>query len=234
MKLNPFCLGAAGLTFFILHASAATFYVNLNSSNPVSPYADWSTAATNIQDAIDASSDGDQIWVTNGIYQTGGRVMAGDLTNRIALTKAVTVQSVNGPWVTTIQGTGATNGLAAVRCAWLTNNATLVGFTLKWGATRAMGDTYALQSGGGVWCAASNATVAGCIIISNTAWEYGGGAYQGTLNNSLVCSNGVRLGIGGGACNATLSRLHGHQQCRCRRLCAWVQSGPRHQLHHLL
>jgi hypothetical protein len=128
MKLNPICLGAVCLVFSILHASSATLHVDLNSTNPVSPYADWSTAATNIQDAIDASSDGDQIWVTNGIYQTGGRVMAGDLTNRVALNKAVTVQSVNGPWVTVIQGTGATNGTRAVRCAWLTNNATLIGF----------------------------------------------------------------------------------------------------------
>jgi len=39
----------------------------------------------NIQNAIDASADGDQIWVTSGIYQTGGQIMAGDPTNRIAL-----------------------------------------------------------------------------------------------------------------------------------------------------
>ena len=192
MRLNPFCLGAVGLAFFILHASSALLYVDVNGTNPVSPYADWSTAATNIQDAIDASSAGDQIWVTNGIYQTGGSVMAGDLTNRVALNKAVTVQSVNGPWVTIIQGAGATNGTAAVRCAWLTNNAALIGFTLKWGATRTSGgDTFALLSGGGVWCASSNAIVANCIIISNTAIGYGGGAYQGTLNNCLISSNGV-------------------------------------------
>src|ERR1700690_3870193 len=174
MKLNPICLGTVCLTFSILRISSAPLYVDLNSANPVSPYAGWSTAATNIQDAIDASSDGDQIWVTNGIYQTGGRVMAGDLTNRVALNKAVTVQSVNGPWVTVIQGTGATNGTKAGRGAWLTNNAALVGFTLQGGATRKIGDTTSLESGGGAWCASSNAIVANCIIISNTAYWYGG------------------------------------------------------------
>ena len=205
MKLNPFCLGAVGLTFLVLHASSAPLYVDVNGANPVSPYADWNTAATNIQDAIDASNDGDQIWVTNGIYQTGGRVMAGDLTNRVTLNKAVTVQSVNGPWVTIIQGAGATNGLAAVRCAWLTNNAVLRGFTLKWGATRMSGDTFSLESGGGVWCTSSNATVANCVIVSNAACEFGGGVYQGTINNSLIYSNRAQYGSGGGACNVILN-----------------------------
>jgi len=205
MKLTSICLGMVGVTFVLLRASSAPLYVDLNSTNPTPPYADWSTAATNIQDAIDAASDGDQIWVTNGIYQTGGRVMAGDLTNRVALNKAVTVQSVNGPWSTAIQGAGATNGTAAVRCAWLTNGAALVGFTLRAGATRTAGTTATLQSGGGVWCAASNAIVANCIIVSNTARSFGGGAYQGMLNNCLICFNSTATPGGGGACNAALN-----------------------------
>ncbi len=234
MKLNPICLGAACLGVFILRAASATLYVDLNSANPVSPYAGWSTAATDIQDAIDASSAGDQIWVTNGIYQTGGRVMAGDLTNRVALNKAVTVQSVNGPWATIIQGAGATNGTTAVRCAWLTNNASLVGFTLNWGATRTSGDTYALESGGGVWCASSNAVVANCVIMSNTAWWYGGGAYQGTLNNCLVSSNGVSANPSGAAvysanlnnCTVVSNATIGTYQGRLTNCIVYYNSAP--------
>jgi hypothetical protein len=179
---------------------AGTLYVDLNSVNPTSPYSDWSTAATNIQDAIDASVAGDQIWVTNGVYQTGGKVMAGNLTNRVALDKAVTVQSVNGPFVTTIVGIGATNGAIGVRCAWLTNSAALVGFTLMRGATRNSGDPNSLGSGGGVWCASSNALVDTCIIVSNTAFSKGCGAFQGSLRDCFISGNTTALaGYSGGA-----------------------------------
>src|SRR6185369_11214688 len=119
-------------------AFSATLYVDLNSPGPVAPYSDWSTAATNIQDAVDASSDGDLILVTDGVYSAGSRSAAGTSTpSRLAITKAVTVQSVNGPLVTVIQGfqTATTNGSGAIRCVYLTNNAVLSGFTLTNGAT---------------------------------------------------------------------------------------------------
>jgi hypothetical protein len=187
---------AVFLALQTFHSVAAELYVSLNSSNPVSPYVDWSSAATRIQDAIDASSDGDQIWVTNGIYQAGGSVVDGDLTNRVALKKVITVRSVNGPWVTIIQGAGAINGTAAVRCAWLTNGASLIGFTLKSGATRSSGIA-SVVSGGGVYSTSSNALVANCVIASNTAFSFGGGAYQGTLKNCLISSNSVQGMVGG-------------------------------------
>ena len=84
MKTHPFQLVIAGFVFWAINASATVLYVDLNSANPAPPYADWSTAATTIQDAIDASSDSDQILITNGVYQTGGRVIYGSLTNRVA------------------------------------------------------------------------------------------------------------------------------------------------------
>src|SRR5208283_649253 len=99
-------------------------------ANPVPPYSTWTTAAITIQDAIDSAAAGDIVLATNGIYATGGRVMAGDLTNRVALNKSVIVTSVNGYSTTVIQGAWdpvSTNGTGpgAVRCAWLTNGAVL-------------------------------------------------------------------------------------------------------------
>lgn len=195
---------AATLLFFAGSPTvAATLYVDLNNANPMPPYDSWPAAATNIQDAIDAAAPGDLVLVTNGVYATGGKVMFGDLTNRVALDKAITVQSVNGPYFTTIRGNGATNGPLAVRCAWLTNGATLQGFTLTAGATRTSGDPTNTLAGGGALCLGSNARLQNCLVISNLAQAYGGGVFQGRVASSAIWGNRSG-GAGSAAAYATL------------------------------
>jgi hypothetical protein len=72
-----------------MSAVPAVRYVNLNNPTPALPYTSWTTAATNIQDAIDAAVAGDEIIVTNGTYATGGRAVHGTMTDRVAVDKAV-------------------------------------------------------------------------------------------------------------------------------------------------
>ena len=170
-------------------------------TNDVYPYTSWGTAASTIQDGIDASVWGGLVLVTNGIYATGGVVVHDALTNRIAVTKPVTVRSVNGPNYTVIVGKGP-RGEAAVRCAYVGTNAVLDGFTLTGGHTRSTGDFRTETSGGGVWCEFS-AMLTNCVISGNDAAGEGGGAYRGTLNNCTLTGNSAR--DGGGASGGTLN-----------------------------
>jgi hypothetical protein len=112
-------------------AAGTVRYVNVNNANPTPPYTSWATAATNIQDAVNAAAAGDEIVVTNGVYTP------------VTVNIPLTLQSADGPEVTMING-GGTQG-----CVYLTNGAAMAGFTLTNGFAGTYG-TYG--SGGGVYC----------------------------------------------------------------------------------
>ena len=177
------------LIFGLVKTSATVFYVDLNCASPAPPYTNWAGAATNIQAAIDLATAGDLVVVTNGTYNTGGRAVYGSATNRVVVDKAITVQSVNGAAATSIVGSNNPAASRLVRCVYLTNGASLVGFTLMNGSAQFSGNVTNEQSGGGVWCESSSAIISNCTIVGGYANQYGGGAYQGTLNNCVVSNN---------------------------------------------
>jgi hypothetical protein len=191
MKTTPVLTAIIPLLLAASSVSAATHCVSLGSTNPQWPYATWATAATNIQDAVDAANAGDTVLVTNGVYSTG-QWIGGQGTNRVVLTNATALRSINGPQFTVINGGGG------VRCAYLADGASLSGFTLTNGGTP--------FRGGGVVGASSNAFVTNCVISGNSASGGGGGAYSCTLDNCTLTGNVE--GIGAYSCtlyNCTLS-----------------------------
>lgn len=199
---SPLPLAAICSLLLVYTAPAVTtHYVDAGGSNPIAPYTSWATAATNIQDAIGATSLNDTVLVTNGIYQYGGASFNG--SNRVQVINGVSLQSVNGPAVTVIKGywdPATTNGPNAVRCVYLTEFSSLSGFTLTNGAS---GSGY----GGGV-VSESSCVISNCVITGNAS--AGNGAGSESINNSLlvdcVLSGNIAMigGAGGGAYGSTL------------------------------
>jgi hypothetical protein len=188
-------------TVYPMSLVAAVRYVDVRSTNPVPPYTSWKTAAKVIQDAVDAAEPGDEVVVTDGVYQSGGREAypGAGTTNRVAVIKPLTVRSVNGAAVTIIRGRPMPD---PIRGVYLTHQAMPTGFTIVNGGT--------FKAGAGVF-SESTAVVTNCVITGNAAsfGGTGGGAAGGTLNDCVISSNSAMLS-GGGASGATLNNCDVH------------------------
>ena len=183
---------------------AETRYVSLSGGH-VSPFTNWADAATTIQAAIDVSEDGDTVRVTNGIYAAGGRTApAGNLTNRIMVSGAIDVRSVNGPTNTVILGQGPL-GESAIRCAYLEYGATLSGFTLSNGCTRTS-DDWQDQSGGGAF----GGQLSDCLIVGNAAQSSGGGVCDSSVDHCTISANSAENGGGTFNSRVTHCALNGN------------------------
>jgi hypothetical protein len=182
----------------------------------------WADAKQTLQGGVDAQTAlGGLVLVTNGTYNAGGAVAPGhDLSNRVAITTPIRMESVGGAEEMTILGEAdpaSTNGPLAMRCAYLVPGAVLSGFTLTNGHTRAGPDITLDQYAGGalldrggqlVECtlagnssglrvgAVAWGTLSDCALIDNAA-ENGGGAYGSRLNNCTVSGNSADVRGGG-------------------------------------
>ena len=208
--------GGGGTGLVTVAIDPLVTYVSAGGSNTW-PYADWSMAANDIQTAVDAVVSNGTVWVTNGTYSAGGATVDG-MPCRVALTKPVTVRSVNGKTVTTIVGQGPV-GFGAVRCLYMTDGASLSGFTLRGGATRGFGGpdddiinrpwpapppvyiegiVEEQQSGGGVRLD-QGGVLSNCVVRGNSAFARGGGVWcdgGGRVYGCTIVSNAASLGGG--------------------------------------
>jgi len=177
-------------------------YVALDSAAPEWPYTAWATAATNIQDAVDAATaiPGSTVWVSNGVYNIGTQITPGRYCqNRVVITEGVTVQSTGGPEQTIITGQLGVDGVRGVYM----DSGRLIGFTITNSQTSNYGDPFYDRSGGGVNLYGGSGIVSNCVLTGNIA-EYGAGSCGGTLIECTLSEN--EAGFNGGACyESTLS-----------------------------
>ena len=160
-------------------------YVWGESPSPAWPYASWETAAHDIQTAVDAAEGGETVFVTNGTY-----VSAAEIT----VSKALTIESVNGPAVTIVDGQGAH------RCFNLGGSACILyGLTIQNGNAGSGPDDY----GGGVYCSDNMPIITHCTLTGNSA-DTGGGCFYGTLTHCTLSGNSAQ-GFGGGSADGTLT-----------------------------
>ena len=169
----------------------------------IPPYTSWVTAATNIQDAVDASIAGDIVLVTNGVYDTGETVTPGYASlNRVLITNDITVRSVHGPEFTFIVGEGPL-GSNAVRGVFMSIG-TLSGFTITNGHTAVTGYIPLDEAGGGINLRDGVGVVSNCVLSRNFSQAWGGGSIGGTLIDCTFAGNNA-VSKGGGSYDSTLN-----------------------------
>jgi hypothetical protein len=166
----------------VLDVSAADYYVAKNGQTPSAPYTAWSSAASNIQDAVNAAGTYDTVWVGAGRYTVPPNSVFLHGTNVVYINKSLTLRSSNSvPATTIIDGQGYYRGIAFTSVPrW-----TLDGFTIT--------NCFATNWGGGIYVlpAAGTCTVQNCVITDNSVGWGTDASGGGMLGSALTAINYV-------------------------------------------
>lgn len=184
--------------FVTLHSNAAIWYVDLNASG-ANNGSSWTDAYIDLQDAIAASSFGDDIWVAQGTYyptsgtsqtiyftpKNGTNVYGGFAGFETALNQRDFENNVTILSAEIGSGSASDNSKHVVYFNNVANQTRLDGFTLT-GAYNSGVSAY----GGGAKVIDSSPTIANCIFQGNYA-EDGGGALNHSNSGILTLENCV-------------------------------------------
>jgi hypothetical protein len=185
-------------TVLVDYGNTTNHYVSVDSPTPSYPYTTWETAARVIQTAVDAACEGDTVYVTNGVYESGFVEHETGRT-RVMVDKGIRLQSVNGPQATIIKGNSESPWPPYTRCVTLDHTgADLLGFTLSEGYANG------LAYGGGALILDMN-LMSNCIVSAcSSTWSGGGigvwgasGKGHGLLTSSVISKNTTPWSGGG-------------------------------------
>lgn len=214
--LSLFCLSAGWVFAQVCHVVPP----GQESGLPLDPYNSWETAATNIQDAVNAAAANGwtTVLVSNGTYL---------LSDRITLTNAITVRSWNNGGFdrdgTIVDANNFPGKPVTNSCFYLNHvGIVLAGLTMRGGYSPSGGAIYAARagtisncaivnnaasSGGGAWIYNSGAFV-DCVIASNRVSNQGGGIYLRRTASVLLTGCDIAMNVatnrGGGVYAASL------------------------------
>ncbi len=179
---------------------ASNVYVSPTGGN-LYPFTNWNDAANDIATALTPTLDGATVFVADSHYY---------ITSSISVANCITIQSMNGPSQTIIDGCNSN------QCFSLSSTGALVdGFMIINGATNEDGGGVYINQGGIVQncvISSNSASMGGgvfmmqggivrnCQIIGNLAVRYGGGIFcheGGLIENCLITEN-VSAECGGG------------------------------------
>ena len=185
---------------FLPCAISDDHYAAQNGQTPAGSYTTWETAASNIQDAVNAATTNDTVWVGAGRYTVPPNATNYVGYNVVFVDRPITLRSSNGiPEQTVIDGQASNRGVAVRYPFSGTNRIVLDGFTVS--------NCFATNTGGGVLFAPCNrgwtGEVRNCIIRGNTVgWgsnyaafgsanDPGGSRGGGLGTYNISCSFGI-------------------------------------------
>ncbi|MFH0880865.1 MAG: hypothetical protein V2A34_14210 [Lentisphaerota bacterium] len=155
MRIAPLNVSILGMVLALraAPAGAVTHYVDVNAASPQTPYTNWSRASTNLQPAIDACAQGDEVLVAPGRYLLTG--------------SKVSIPEGKGIYLKSVESRAAI--IDAQRLSpcldVIGSNSVVEGFTLCNGKN----DSY----GGGIILSRPG-TIRDCLVVSNQAYGAGG------------------------------------------------------------
>jgi len=170
------------MTNSLLPGSKANYYAAQNGQVPAAPYTSWVSAASSIQDAVNAATSNSTVWVGAGRYTLPANSSNYYGSNVVFVNRPLILRSSNGvPSSTIIDGQGTNRGITVLYASpSITNRFVLDGFTIS--------NCWATNIGGGIILDPLNTgwtnIIQNCIIADNTVFSptstvtaAGGGLY---------------------------------------------------------
>jgi len=164
---------------------ADTHYVDLSNPTHSSPYTSWATAANDIQTAVNASTDGDTVLVTNGTYW---------ISSQITVTNNIIIKSVNGPLFTEING--GDRGFFLGNSSCTVEGFKISGYDSEWAPIS--------EDGAAILCTGLNPIIKNCFIENN--WNGNG---NGAISYGRAYNCKISLNAGWGAAASYQTELYG-------------------------